>query len=114
LSSPSSVAKLSPDSVSLMAMNRLYAGGADLTDPGVSPLFADLTRGFPPTLLQAGTRDLFLSNAVRMHRALRKAGVDAELHVWDAMPHGGFGGGTAEDAEIAEEIKRFVTKCFVS
>lgn len=97
--------------VSLMPMNRLYAGGADLADPHVSPLFADFTQGFPRTFLQAGTRDLFLSNAVRMHRRLRKAGVAAELHVWDAMPHAGFGGGTPEDAEIAEEVKRFVAAC---
>ncbi len=90
----------------LMPVNRLYAAGTPLDDPYVSPLFGDLT-GFPPTFLQAGTRDLFLSNTVRMHRALRKAGVPAELHVWEAMPHGGFGG-TPEDAEIAVELRGFV------
>ena len=56
----------------LMQMNLLYAGGADLAHPYLSPLFGDVS-GFPPTLLQAGTRDLFLSNAVRMHRKLRDA-----------------------------------------
>lgn len=98
--------------VSLMAMNRLYAGTANLDDPNVSPLFAKLTDDFPRTFLQAGTRDLFLSNAVRMHRALRRARVEAELHVWDAMPHMGFGGGTPEDVEIADEVRRFVATCF--
>lgn len=48
---------------SLMANNRLYAGGADLADPYLSPLFGDVT-GFPPTFLLTGTRDLFLSNTV--------------------------------------------------
>lgn len=54
----------------LMEVNLVYAGGADLAHPYLSPLFGDVA-GFPPTLLQAGTRDIFLSNAVRMHRKLR-------------------------------------------
>jgi monoterpene epsilon-lactone hydrolase len=92
---------------SLMPANLLYAGGHDLTDPYLSPLFGDFTTGYPPTFLQAGTRDLFLSNAVRMHRALRAAGVPAELHVFEAMPHGGFFG-APEDAELDAEVRRFV------
>ncbi len=91
---------------SLMRNNELYAGGADLSDPSLSPLFGDHS-GFPPTFLQSGTRDLFLSNTVRMHRALRRVGVDAELHVFEAMPHGGFQGSTPEDRELAAEVSRF-------
>lgn len=91
----------------LRSNNLLYAGGADLSNPYLSPLFGDL-HGFPPTFLQTGTRDLFLSNTVRMHRALRKAGVETELHVFEAMPHGGFMGGTPEDQELELEVRRFV------
>jgi monoterpene epsilon-lactone hydrolase len=91
----------------LMSNNLLYAGGADLADPHLSPLFGDL-HGFPRTFLQTGTRDLFLSNTVRMHRALRRVGVDAALHVFEAMPHGGFMGGTPEDRELDAEIRAFV------
>ncbi len=93
--------------------NAIYAGTRALHDPYVSPLFADFERGFPPTLIQSGTRDLFLSNSVRMHRKLRRAGVEAELHVWEAMPHGGFGfgfGSVPEDAEIAQEVRRFIRR----
>ena len=86
----------------------LYAGDHDLTDPYLSPIFGDVT-GFPPTFVQAGTRDLFLSNAVRIHRKLRDAGVDAELHIWEAMPHGGFFG-APEDAEMGAEVRRFLAK----
>ncbi|WP_409330829.1 alpha/beta hydrolase [Trujillonella humicola] len=93
----------------LIEVNRLYAGGQDLADPHLSPLFADVT-GFPPTFLKAGTRDLFLSNTVRMHRKLRNAGVDAELHVFEAMPHGGFGGTTPEDLDAAAERRRFLDR----
>ncbi|WP_025292475.1 alpha/beta hydrolase [Sphingomonas sanxanigenens] len=92
---------------SLMANNLLYANGADLAHPYLSPLFGDFG-GFPPTFLQSGTRDLFLSNAVRMHRLLRRAAVPVELHVFEAMPHGGFMGGTPEDLELAAETSRFV------
>lgn len=92
---------------SLMSNNRLYADGADLSEPLLSPLFGDVS-GFPPTFLQSGTRDLFLSNAVRMHRKLRQAGVPAALHVFEAMPHGGFGGVTPEDEDLADEMARFV------
>ncbi len=93
----------------LMQVNLLYANGHDLAHPYLSPLFGDVS-GFPPTFLQSGTRDLFLSNTVRMHRALRAAGVEAELHVFEAMPHGGFGGMTPEDNELAREVKHFVDR----
>ena len=46
--------------------NALYADGHDLTDPYLSPLYADFSRGFPPTFIHSGTRDIFLSNAVRL------------------------------------------------
>jgi epsilon-lactone hydrolase len=86
----------------------LYAGDHDLRHPYLSPIFGDLA-GFPPTFVQAGTRDLFLSNAVRFHRKLRDAGVDAELHVWEGMPHGGFFG-APEDAEMGVELRRFLAQ----
>ncbi len=94
---------------SLMEANLLYANGRDLDHPYVSPLYGDL-RGFPPTYLQTGTRDLFLSNTVLMHRRLRNAGVQAELHIGEAMSHGNFGGNTPEDRELAEELARFLRR----
>jgi monoterpene epsilon-lactone hydrolase len=86
----------------------LYAAGHDLEEPYLSPLFGDLTPPFPPTFLQSGTRDMFLSNTVRMHRKLRAGGIDAQLHVFEAMPHGGFWD-SPEDEELASELRRFVT-----
>ncbi len=93
----------------LPELNVLYANGADLADPYLSPLFGDFTKGFPPTFIQTGTRDLFLSNSVRIHRALRRANIEAELHVGEAMPHGGFGD-TPEDREMQIEFLRFLAK----
>jgi len=87
----------------------LYANGHDLRDPYLSPVFGDYHKGFPPTILTSGTRDMFLSNTVLMHRVLLRAGVEAELHVWEAMPHGGFFG-APEDQEVLAEQARFVTR----
>lgn len=65
---------------------RLYAGEHDLKDPMLSPVYGDVS-GFPPTLLTSGTRDLFLSNTVRMHLKLREAGVPADLIVFEGISH---------------------------
>ena len=94
---------------SLMPANLLYAGGHDLTDPYVSPVFGDFSKGFPPTFLQSGTRDLFLSNTVRMHRALRQADIEAELHIFDAATHVMFMNGP-EAADRTRELRGFVNR----
>jgi monoterpene epsilon-lactone hydrolase len=89
----------------LRECNLLYAGGHDLRDPYLSAVFGDFTPGYPPTLLQSGTRDLFLSNTVLLHRALRRARVEAELHVFEAMPHGGFFGAPEDQEAMAEQLR---------
>lgn len=64
-----------------------YAGKEMLQHPTVSPLYGDFTKDFPPTLIQTGTRDLFLSNCVRLHRNMRAKGIDVELSVAEGMWH---------------------------
>jgi epsilon-lactone hydrolase len=64
----------------------VYADGHDLKDPMLSPVYGDF-RGFPPTILTTGTRDLLLSNTVRVHRRLRDAGVEAYLQVGEGQSH---------------------------
>ncbi|WP_154675258.1 alpha/beta hydrolase fold domain-containing protein [Parafrankia elaeagni] len=93
---------------SLMPANQLYAAGHDLSDPYLSPLFGDFSKGFPSTFLATGTRDLFLSNTVRMHRILRGAEITADLNVFEATPHGGFMVPTAEAEELRAEVNRFI------
>lgn len=73
-----------------------YANGHDPKDPLISPVHADFTKGFPPTILTTGTRDLLLSQTVMMHRALLRGGIKAELHVWEAMTHAPFFGAPEE------------------
>ena len=64
----------------------VYAHGHDLKDPLLSPVYGDM-HGFPPAILSTGTRDLLLSNTVRVHRKLREAGVEAELEVYEGQSH---------------------------
>jgi monoterpene epsilon-lactone hydrolase len=63
-----------------------YAPGTDPRDPVLSPIYADL-HGMPPALLVTSTRDLLLSNTTIFHRALLHAGDDAQLVVYEALPH---------------------------
>lgn len=64
----------------------VYAHGASLSDPLLSPVYGDM-HGFPPAILTTGTRDLLLSNTVRVHRKLREAGVEAQLEVFEGESH---------------------------
>jgi epsilon-lactone hydrolase len=66
--------------------NDEYVGTTDRKDPVLSPLFADL-HGMPATLLVTSTRDLLLSDTAIFHRALLNAGADAQLVVFEALPH---------------------------
>ena len=68
------------------AATMVYAKGHDLSDPLLSPVNGDM-HGFPPTILTTGTRDLLLSNTVRVDRKLRRAGVAAELVVFEGQSH---------------------------
>ena len=61
-------------------MAEFYAHGHDLKDPMLSPIYGDF-HGLPPAILTTGTRDLLLSNTVRVHRKLRQAGVEARRHL---------------------------------
>lgn len=85
----------------------VFVGGADRNDPLLAPIKGDLS-DFPPTLLVTGTRDAVLSSAAMFHRALRKAGRDADLHVFEAMPHGfWFSVALPESREAIELMARF-------
>lgn len=92
----------------LSAAAKLYANGIDLKDPRLSPVYGDFT-GFPPTILTTGTRDLFLSNTVRVHRKLRAAGVEAQLEVYEGQSHGQYVADPAapETREAFGEITKF-------
>jgi acetyl esterase/lipase len=80
---------------------KLYAHGHNLKDPLLSPVYGDM-HGFPPTILTTGTRDLLLSNTVRVHRKLRQAGVEAQLEVFEGASHAQYGGTNEKMPETRE------------
>jgi acetyl esterase/lipase len=90
---------------------KLYANGTDLKDPQLSPIYGDYA-GFPPTILTSGTRDLFLSNTVRVHRKLRQAGVVADLNVYEGQSHAQYMADAfaPETKEHFGELTRFFDK----
>jgi acetyl esterase/lipase len=63
-----------------------YLKNVDPKDPVASPMYADL-HGLPPSLFITSGRDLLLSGTANLHRAFLRAGVDARLVVFDALPH---------------------------
>ncbi|MGX1348779.1 monoterpene epsilon-lactone hydrolase [Bradyrhizobium elkanii] len=87
---------------------KLYANGTSLKNPYISPIYGDF-KGFPPTILTSGTRDLFLSNTVRTHRKLRRAGVIADLNVYEGQSHAQyqFNVDAPETKEAFTDIARF-------
>ena len=74
------------DNDELRVMADLYRGDAAVDDPLVSPVHADFT-GLPPTFITTGTRDLLLSDGVRISAGMRSDGVDVTLRIWEGMWH---------------------------
>ena len=64
-----------------------YAPEAEQTHPYASPVYADYSQGFPPTLIQAGTREILLSDSIRFYQALDLAGQPVKLDLYDGMWH---------------------------
>src|SRR5471032_1683518 len=75
------------DPEKLASNMNMYAGPDHLMHPYASPIHGDFGKGFPPTLIQAGTREILLSDAVRLYRALDVAGGIVKLDIYEGMPH---------------------------
>ena len=90
---------------------QLYAHGHDLKDPGLSPVYGDF-HGLPPAILITGTRDLFLSNTVRVHRKFHEAGVESDLEVFEGLSHAQYLLGSGADAPVTKEIFGEITRFF--
>ena len=64
-----------------------YAREEDHRHPYVSPVYGDYSTGFPPTLIQGGTREIFLSNFVRHYQVIDSADQTVKLDLYEGMPH---------------------------
>ena len=85
----------------------LYRGGAELSDPELSPVNADLT-GLPPLYLQIGTGDILLSDSERLAERAREAGIDVAFSRYEGMWHDfQLGAGLLREADEAiEDLRR--------
>ncbi len=84
-----------------------YADGADLTDPDVSPMYADLS-GLPPALFTVGTLDPLLDDTLLLATRWSAAGSRAELAVAPGAAHGFAGAPTPAGTKARERMDRFV------
>ena len=75
---------LTPDGLRLRVPG--YVTGADASDPYISPVFGDL-RGLPPLLIQVGSHEILLSDAVRLAGRAATADVRVTLEVIPGVPH---------------------------
>jgi monoterpene epsilon-lactone hydrolase len=66
--------------------NAYASAGMDRKDPRLSPLYADLS-GLPPTLIQVGSAETLLDDAVRFAAAAGEADVSVTLEIWPHMIH---------------------------
>ena len=85
----------------------VYVGSADPRNPILSPIFADLHQ-MPPTLFMTSTRDMLLSDTTILHRAFLKAGVNAQLVVFEGLNHCfWYNPSLPESREAVEIVARF-------
>lgn len=70
----------------LLWMAKMYLNGKDSKTPLAAPLHADL-KGLPPTLVQVGTAETLLDDAIRIAEKMHAAGVDARLAIWPNQLH---------------------------
>jgi monoterpene epsilon-lactone hydrolase len=95
----------------LLWMADLYLNGADARAPYTSPVNADL-RGLPPILVQSGTGETLLDDAIRIAERLHASDVQVKLSVWPNMIHVWpmFTPMLSEARDACEEIGEFIKK----
>ncbi len=87
----------------------LYLNGASARTPLASPLHADLS-GLPPLLIQVGSAEILLDDAVRLAGRAGEAAVETHLRVWPRMPHvwHAFGFMLSEGRDAIAEAGEFI------
>ena len=70
----------------ILKIAEAYLGGAGARTPLAAPLYADL-QGLPPLLIQVGTAETLLDDALRIAEKAKGAGVEVTLEAWEDMIH---------------------------
>ncbi len=98
---------LTPDGLRVRVRDYLAGGAA--ADPHVSPIFGDLT-GLPALLIQVGSHEILLSDALRLAGRAATADVPVTLEVTPGVPHvfQGFAGLLDEAGEALDRASDFL------
>lgn len=64
-----------------------YADPHDQKNPYVSAVYGNFSKGYSPTLIQGGTREILLSEFVRLYQGLDQADIPVKLDIYEGMPH---------------------------
>lgn len=89
---PDSLVSLQNQEASYVMQHVKAAGAAwadpkDQKNPYASPVYGDFTKGYIPTMIQGGLKEILLSGMVRMYEKLEDAEIPVKLDLWEAMPH---------------------------
>jgi acetyl esterase/lipase len=87
-----------------------YLGGADASIPQISPIYGDLN-GLPPLLIQVGSHEILLDDAIRLAATAATSDVAVTLDVTPGVPHvfQGFAGLLDEADAALDRASRFLT-----
>ena len=102
---------LTPDGLRVRVPD--YVAGADAADPLISPVFGDLS-GLPPLLIQVGSHEVLLSDALRLAARAAIADVPVTLEVTPGVPHvfQGFAGLLDEAGAALDRASEFLKTQF--
>lgn len=88
-----------------------YAPKTEWKNPYVSPVYGDYSKDFPPTLIQVGGKEIFMSNSIRMYRNLKENNKEVELDVYEGMWHVWQGYYNIPESKMAiKNTKNFIFK----
>jgi acetyl esterase/lipase len=92
-----------------------YVGHANASDPQISPIFGDL-RGLPPLLIQVGSSEILLSDALRLAGRAAIDEVPVTLEVTPGVPHvfQGFAAVLDEGVAALDRAATFLKKQFAA
>jgi acetyl esterase/lipase len=92
-------------------MAKLYAQEESLSNPLISPIFADL-KGLPPILIQAGGIEALVDDSKTLAKRAKKDGVKVELEVYENMTHvfQNYGEQLSESRKAFESVNQFIQK----
>ena len=88
-----------------------YSPESEFKNPYVSPVYGDFSKKFPPTLIQVGSKEILLSDAIRMYRTLDDHDIETKLDVYEGMWHVWQGYYlTPESKTAVKNTNRFILK----